>query len=99
MSEFEEKNKDKNDEKKSKSNDPKVKADKFNSAHYSTGAVAAAFTSTVMEPIWSALEPAILTDDSVKYSKVKKKGYVRVVTNLGNLNLELYCDQTPKTNR
>ena len=74
----------------------KVAADQFNSAHYSTGMVAAGFTSTVMEPV-ARLEPAVLSDDSIKYSKVKKKGYVRLVTNLGNINLELYCDQTPKT--
>lgn len=79
-----------------KSTEAKVIADQFNSAHYSTGMVAAGFTSTVMEPV-ARLEPAVLTDDVIKYSKVKKKGYVRLVTNLGDLNLELYCDQTPKT--
>ncbi|CAG2160673.1 unnamed protein product [Oppiella nova] len=74
-----------------------VKADKLNAAHYSTGAVAASFTSTAMDPIWSKLEPAVLDEDLITYSKVKKKGYVRLITNLGNINLELYCDQTPKT--
>ncbi len=28
----------------------------------------------------------------VRYDRVKKKGYVRLVTNQGNLNLELHCD-------
>ena len=32
-----------------------------------------------------------------RYQRVKKKGYARLVTNLGPLNLELNCDQTTKT--
>ncbi|XP_018336091.1 RING-type E3 ubiquitin-protein ligase PPIL2 [Agrilus planipennis] len=72
------------------------KADKFNAAHYSTGAVAAGFTSTVMEPVLTH-EAAIKHEDVVRYERVKKKGYVRLVTNLGFLNLELYCDVVPKT--
>lgn len=91
----------------------KEKADKFNAAHYSTGAVAASFTSTVM--VQKLIhEPAIVHEDEVRYERVKKKGdckafllifalktcfvgYVRLVTNLGVLNLELYCDTVPKT--
>lgn len=71
-------------------------ADKFNAAHYSTGAVAASFTSTAMVPE-TAHEAAILEDDVVRYERVKTKGYVRLVTNFGPLNLELYCDVVPKT--
>ncbi|CAH2086803.1 unnamed protein product [Euphydryas editha] len=41
-------------------------------------------------------EAAIICEDDVKYERVKKKGYVRLVTNLGQLNFELYCDVTPK---
>ncbi|XP_008556487.1 RING-type E3 ubiquitin-protein ligase PPIL2 [Microplitis demolitor] len=74
----------------------KVKADKFNAAHYSTGAVAASFTSTVM-PRETVHQAAIITDDLVRYERVKKKGYVRFVTNFGTLNLELFCDIVPKT--
>ncbi|CAH2074542.1 unnamed protein product, partial [Iphiclides podalirius] len=70
-------------------------ADKFNAAHYSTGMVAASFTSTAMVPE-TVHEAAIICEDEVKYERVKKKGYVRLVTNLGPLNLELYCDLTPK---
>ncbi|KAH8401626.1 hypothetical protein KR009_006926, partial [Drosophila setifemur] len=70
-------------------------ADKFNAAHYSTGAVAASFTSTAMVPV-SQIEAAIIDDDLVKYERVKKKGYVRLNTNFGPLNLELFCDQTPR---
>ncbi|CAM1327601.1 PPIL2 (predicted), partial [Pycnogonum litorale] len=71
-------------------------ADKLNAAHYSTGAVAASFTSTSMAPT-TQHEAAILDVDSVRYAKVKKKGYVRLQTNLGPLNLELHCDLVPKT--
>lgn len=74
----------------------KEKADKFNAAHYSTGAVAASFTSTVME-VELHHEAAIVHEDLVRYERVKKKGYVRLVTNLGPLNLELYCNIVPKT--
>ncbi|ERL84928.1 hypothetical protein D910_02351 [Dendroctonus ponderosae] len=94
------------------------KADKFNAAHYSTGAVAASFTSTSMNRNL-VHEAAIRHEDELRYERVKKKGekgneqiiikyafyskcfyssgYVRLVTNLGMLNLELYCDQVPKT--
>lgn len=77
------------------SNSLKRVADKFNAAHYSTGAVAASFTSTAMVPV-SQHEAAIIEDDIVKYERVKKKGYVRLDTNLGPLNFELYCDATPR---
>lgn len=72
------------------------KGDRFNSAHFSTGRAAASFTSTVMEPC-SSVEAAILDDYVVRYPYVKKKGYVRLVTSHGNLNLELHCDQVTKT--
>ncbi|XP_011152553.1 peptidyl-prolyl cis-trans isomerase-like 2 [Harpegnathos saltator] len=74
----------------------KQKADKFNAAHYSTGAVAAGFTSTVM-PAETTHQAAIIAEDLVRYERVKKKGYVRLFTNFGALNLELFCDLVPKT--
>lgn len=33
----------------------------------------------------------------MRYERVKKKGYVRLVTNLGPLNVELHCDMVPRT--
>lgn len=75
---------------------PSMKADKFNSAHYSTGTVAASFTSTAMVPV-SKHEVAILDDQIVRYERVKKKGYVRFTTSHGPLNLELHCEIVPKT--
>ena len=49
------------------------KADKFNAAPYSTGKVAASFTSTAMTRV-TIHEDAIIEEDVVRYSRVKKKG-------------------------
>lgn len=73
-----------------------ITADKFNAAHYSTGAVAASFTSTAMMPVYKH-EAAIIDEDIVKYERVKKKGYVRLLTSFGPLNIELFCDVVPAT--
>lgn len=70
--------------------------DKFNAAHYSTGKVSASFTSTAIAPFLRT-EADIVEEDLVRYERVKKKGYVRLNTNMGPLNLELFCDQVPKT--
>uniref|UniRef100_A0A8C8ECF5 Peptidylprolyl isomerase like 2 n=1 Tax=Otus sunia TaxID=257818 RepID=A0A8C8ECF5_9STRI len=74
----------------------KKKVDKLNAAHYSTGAVSASFTSTAMVPE-TTHEAAAIEEDVVRYKYVKKKGYVRLHTNKGDLNLELHCDMTPRT--
>ncbi|GFU03734.1 RING-type E3 ubiquitin-protein ligase PPIL2 [Nephila pilipes] len=79
-----------------KKSEEKSKADKFNAAHYSTGAVAASSTSTAVDPA-TYQEAAILDDDVVRYAKIKKKGYLQIVTSIGPLNMELHCDMTPKT--
>lgn len=34
-----------------------------------------------------------ISDDAVRYQYVKKKGYVRLHTNKGDLNVELHCDK------
>lgn len=82
------------EEKPSDGNEKKL--DRFNAAYYSTGRVAASLTSTVMEPT-NINQADILEDDVVRYERIKKKGYVRLVTNFGALNLELFCDLVPKT--
>ncbi|XP_064106496.1 RING-type E3 ubiquitin-protein ligase PPIL2-like [Macrobrachium nipponense] len=70
-------------------------ADRFNAAHYSTGKVSASFTSTSVD-VETKHEPAVLEDEVVRYQLVKKKGYVSLKTNLGTLNLEIYCDSVSK---
>uniref|UniRef100_A0A0R3RRP2 RING-type E3 ubiquitin-protein ligase PPIL2 n=1 Tax=Elaeophora elaphi TaxID=1147741 RepID=A0A0R3RRP2_9BILA len=71
-------------------------ADELNAAHYSQGRVAAGLTSTTMEPV-THQKAAILDADTVKYARVNKNGYVRIVTNYGAINLELYCKDVPRT--
>ena len=76
-----------------------VKADSVNSAVYSTGRVAASFTSTVMD-IYTTQEAAVIDEDEIRWArtvKLGKKGYVCLVTNFGRINIELFCDQVPKT--
>lgn len=68
-------------------------------AHYSTGAVTSSFTSTSQDRS-NTQQAATLADDVVRYDRLKKlgkKGYVRVVTTKGNLNLELHCNMVFKT--
>lgn len=70
-------------------------ADELNAAHYSQGRVAAGFTSTAMDPV-THQKAAVLDAETVRYARVKKNGYVRIVTNYGAINLELYCKQVPR---
>lgn len=70
-------------------------ADSVNAAHYSQGKVAASSTSTLMQPI-TQNKSAVLDEGTVKYSRVTKNGYVRIVTNYGPLNLELFCKHAPR---
>lgn len=67
---------------------------------FTSGAVAASFTCTAA-PVAFNNELRQNTDEEerqITYDKVrkaKKKGYARLVTNFGNLNLELHCDIAP----
>uniref|UniRef100_A0A1I8FFP4 PPIase cyclophilin-type domain-containing protein n=1 Tax=Macrostomum lignano TaxID=282301 RepID=A0A1I8FFP4_9PLAT len=70
--------------------------DTINAAHYSTGAAAASFTSTTMDRVTHLEAPGSMTNQ-VRYPRVKTKGYVRLETNFGQLNLELDCEHCPKT--
>ena len=45
-----------------------------------------------LEPLRMYKEP-----DEVRFSRIKKKGYVRLLTNMGVLNLELHCDIVHRT--
>ncbi|XP_051127389.1 peptidyl-prolyl cis-trans isomerase CYP65 [Andrographis paniculata] len=61
-------------------------------SRYTSGAASRSFTSTSYDPV---------TKNEYEYLKVeknpKKKGYVRVQTTHGDLNIELHCDITPRT--
>ncbi|KAI0127427.1 peptidyl-prolyl cis-trans isomerase-like 2 [Xylariales sp. AK1849] len=68
-----------------------------NAAAYTTGRAAASFTSTGLTPETSG-ERALLTDEEymLKPKRIKHKGYARMETNLGNLNIELQPEFAPK---
>lgn len=71
---------------------------RLNAALYSTGAVAASLTSTSVTPSRSGRQQAArLEDDTVRYARIKKSGFVRLATSHGHLNLELFCQHCPKT--
>ncbi|KAI0180930.1 hypothetical protein GGR52DRAFT_11577 [Hypoxylon sp. FL1284] len=69
----------------------------YNAATYTTGRAAASFTSTGLTPETSG-ERATLTDEEymLKPKRVKIKGYARMETNLGDLNIELQTEYAPR---
>ncbi len=69
----------------------------YNAAAYTTGRAAASFTSTGLTPETSG-ERAILTDEEymLKPKRVKIKGYARIETTLGDLNVELQTEHAPR---
>ncbi|ORY63534.1 peptidyl-prolyl cis-trans isomerase cyp8 [Pseudomassariella vexata] len=88
--------------KSSASNEPRQsmiqdKKQAYNAAAYTTGRAAASFTSTGLTPETSG-ERAVLTDEEymLKPKRVKHKGYARMETNLGDLNIELQTEHAPK---
>ncbi|KAK9728920.1 cyclophilin peptidyl-prolyl cis-trans isomerase Cyp8 [Basidiobolus ranarum] len=68
----------------------------YNAAHFSTGRAAASFTSTAFTPV-TVNERALIDEDEFMYQEIKKKGYARIQTNFGDINVELHCDHTPMT--
>ena len=69
----------------------------YNAAQYTTGAAAASFTSTGLTPETSG-ERALLTDEEymLRPKRVKIKGYARIETNLGSINIELQTETAPR---
>lgn len=69
----------------------------YNAAQHTTGKAAASFTSTGLTPHTSN-ERALLTDEEymLKPRRVKQKGYARIQTRLGNLNIELLPEFAPR---
>ncbi|KAH7037841.1 uncharacterized protein B0I36DRAFT_359481 [Microdochium trichocladiopsis] len=68
-----------------------------NAAAYTTGRAAASFTSTGLTPETSG-ERALLSGEEymLKPKRVKIKGYARIETNLGDLNIELQTEYAPR---
>lgn len=69
----------------------------YNAAQYTTGRAAASFTSTGLTPETSG-ERALLTDEEymLRPKRVKIKGYARIETNLGSVNIELQTETAPR---
>lgn len=73
------------------------KAIPYNATKHTTGLAAASFTSTGVTPHTSGAL-ALMSDEDymLKRGRVKKKGYVRLETSLGEVMLELYPEYAPK---
>jgi peptidyl-prolyl cis-trans isomerase-like protein 2 len=69
----------------------------YNAAQYTTGRAAASFTSTGLTPETSG-ERALLSDEEymLRPKRVKIKGYARIETNLGSINIELQTETAPR---
>jgi peptidyl-prolyl cis-trans isomerase-like protein 2 len=73
------------------------KATPYNAARFTTGKAAASFTSTGLTPHTSG-ELALLSEEEymLKRGRIKAKGYARLDTTAGHLNVELYPEYAPK---
>lgn len=69
----------------------------YNATRHTTGLAAASFTSTGVTPHTSA-SLALMSDEEylLKRGRVKEKGYVRITTTHGSLNLTLLPEHAPK---
>lgn len=64
----------------------------YNAAHYTTGAAAESFTSTALNT-YTANTRALIDEDDFMYKRIKTKSYARIITNYGNINIELFSDR------
>jgi peptidyl-prolyl cis-trans isomerase-like protein 2 len=63
-----------------------------------TGAGSTSFTSTVMPQLGNnGMQQVNARVEEIIYRNPTKKGYVRLHTSLGDLNVELHCDVAPRT--
>lgn len=69
----------------------------YNASIHTTGKAAASFTSTGLTPETSG-ERALLTDEEymLRPKRVKIKGYARIETNYGSINIELQTETAPR---
>jgi peptidyl-prolyl cis-trans isomerase-like protein 2 len=69
----------------------------YNAAVYTSGKAAASFTSTGVTPHTSG-ERALLSNEDymLKPKRIKQKGYARISTSLGDLNIELLPEYAPR---
>ena len=65
---------------------------RYKTSHTTTGAASKSFTSTAMN-----VSTKNELDKELVQLKPKNKGYVRMHTTLGDINIELHCDIVPRT--
>lgn len=80
----------------------KIFADDVTGVQFTSGKASGSFTSTAMEvtnenTTREASQEEILLSQFQVMKKQKQKGYVRMITSLGDLLLELHCDIAPRT--
>ena len=69
----------------------------YNAATHTTGKAAASFTSTGLTPHTSADRALLSAEEYMLHPRrVRIKGYARIRTNFGSLNLELYPEYAPR---
>jgi peptidyl-prolyl cis-trans isomerase-like protein 2 len=79
----------------------KVFSDDMTGVQFTSGKASGSFTSTSMDvqnenTTREASQEEILQDQFKIMKSQKQKGYVRIITNLGDLLLELHCDIAPR---
>ncbi|KXN73055.1 cyclophilin-like protein [Conidiobolus coronatus NRRL 28638] len=67
----------------------------YNTSIYSTGKAAASFTSTSIAPI-TKNELKLVDELELMLERVKGTGVVIIQTNLGDIQVELFCQQVPR---
>ena len=69
----------------------------YNAASHTTGKAAASFTSTGVT-VHTGNERALLSQEDfmLKPRRIKEKGYARIQTSHGDINIELYPEHAPK---
>ncbi|KAG0329140.1 Peptidyl-prolyl cis-trans isomerase cyp8 [Dissophora globulifera] len=68
----------------------------YNASVYSTGKTSSSLTSTAVS-VATSNDRWLMTHEEYMFPLIKQKGYGTIVTNFGKINIELFCDQTPRT--
>ncbi|KAF9170110.1 Peptidyl-prolyl cis-trans isomerase cyp8 [Mortierella sp. AD010] len=68
----------------------------YNASAYTTGKASASLTSTAVS-VSTADDRVLMSQEEYMFPLIKAKGYGSIATNFGKINVELFCDQTPRT--
>ncbi|KAF9431601.1 RING-type E3 ubiquitin-protein ligase ppil2 [Entomortierella beljakovae] len=68
----------------------------YNAAAYTAGKASASLTSTAVS-VSTADDRVLMSHEEYMFPLIKTKGYASIATNFGKINIELFCDLTPKT--